>query len=164
MNVPSLPALDPGQLRRTFGRFPSGVTAVCGLVDLSPVGMVASSFTSVSIEPPLVSFCVANGSATWPALRAAARIGLSILSADHVAACKQLSAKAGDRFAGIAWHCTEAGAVLLEGAAAWLECTIENEIPAGDHKIILFRIHSLGAERTIKPLVFHDSSFRELAT
>jgi flavin reductase (DIM6/NTAB) family NADH-FMN oxidoreductase RutF len=163
MNAPLSAALDADRLRRTFGRFPSGVIAVCGIVDGTPIGMAASSFTSVSLEPPLASFCVANESTTWRALRTGPRIGLSVLSADQVVACKQLSAKAGDRFAGIAWHLTETGAVLLDGAAAWLECTIETEIPAGDHKIILFRIHSLGEDRTVTPLVFHDSSFRQLA-
>lgn len=74
---------DTTLLRSVFGRFPTGVTAVCAEVDGAPVGMAASSFTSVSLSPPLVSVCVQNSSQTWPVLRRARRIGVSVLSEEH---------------------------------------------------------------------------------
>lgn len=92
------------QLRRAFGCFPSGVTAVCALVDGEPVGMAASSFTSVSVSPPLVSVCIQNISSTWPKLRRRPRLGLSVLAEGHDAACARLASKDGDRFADVGWE------------------------------------------------------------
>lgn len=155
--------LEPLALREAFGAFPSGVTAIAARVRGRPVGMSASSFTSVSLEPPLASVCVARTSRTWPQLRRASRLGLSVLSDRQEAACRQLAAPSGDRFAGLAWHELVRGAVLLEGAAAHLECSVEREIDAGDHVLVLLRVHNLSANPTVAPLVFHGSRYRRLA-
>lgn len=153
---------DPAQLRRVFGAFPSGVTAVAGLMDGTPVGLAASSFTSVSLEPPLVSVCVAHSSTTWPTLRRARRLGVSVLSAEQEEAGRALAARRTDRFAGLDWRATDGGAVLLDGASAWLECSISRQIRAGDHDIVLLRVHDLAADHDVSPLVFHASRFRRL--
>lgn len=155
--------LDTHRLRRVFSAFPSGVTAVSALIDNQPVGIAASSFTSVSLAPPLVSVCIAHSSTTWPVLRLAARFGVSVLSAEQEQACAQLSARGTDRFAGLMWRTTPGGAVLLEGASAWLECSIEQQVKAGDHDIIVLRVHDLDADHDVRPLVFHGSQFRRLA-
>lgn len=156
-------ALDPGHLRRVFSAFPSGVTAVAALVEGKPVGIAASSFTSVSLDPPLVSVCVALSSTTWPMLRRCARIGVSVLSADQEKVCRQLSLRGPDRFADLRWTATAAGAVLLGGTGAWLECSTELQIRAGDHDIVVLRVHDLDADHALAPLVFHGSQFRRLA-
>ena len=154
---------DPTTLRRVFGAFPTGVTALAALLDGSPVGMAASSFTSVSLDPPLASVCVATTSATWPRLRAAARIGVSVLSHAQEAASRGLSSRGGDRFARLDWYCTATGAVLISGASAWLDCEVEREIRAGDHEIVLLRVHALDTDPSQPPLVFHASRYRRLA-
>ncbi|QIZ37735.1 flavin reductase family protein [Saccharopolyspora sp. ASAGF58] len=154
---------DPRTLRQAFGCFPSGVTAVCTLVDGVPVGMAASSFTSVSMDPPLVSVCVQDTSATWPKLRPRTRLGVSVLAEGHDAECLSLSRKEGDRFAKVSWEATSDGAVYVHGATAWLNCSVERELPAGDHAIALLRIHGLRADPGAAPLVFHGSRFRTLA-
>ncbi|HEV2635828.1 MAG TPA: flavin reductase family protein [Actinocrinis sp.] len=156
--------LDQATLRRTFGAFPSGVTALAGLVGGQPVGMAASSFTSVSLEPPLVSVCVAGKSATWPLLRRPARLGVSVLGHDQEEVCRRLAARGVDRFAGLDWTATDDGAVLLTGASAWLDCSIEAEIRAGDHEIVVLAVHRLGADPAVPPLVFHGSRYRRLAS
>lgn len=152
--------LGQANLRRVFGAYPTGVAAVAALVDGGPAGIAASSFVSVSLDPPLVSICVARTSTTWPSLRTAERIGISVLSSQQEAAGRQLSAR-GDRFAELAWRATSAGAVLLRDASAWLDCSLEREITAGDHDIVLLRVHDLDATAVL-PLVFHGSSFRQL--
>lgn len=154
--------IDAVQLRRVFGAFPSGVTAVAALVGGRPVGITASSFTSVSLDPPLVSVCIAHSSTTWPVLGAAARLGVSVLSADQERACRQLAAQVGDRFAALSWRATQGGAVLLEGASAWLDCSIEQQVSAGDHDIVVLRVHDLDADHAVRPLVYHASQFRRL--
>ena len=165
----ALPLTDTGAifdartLRNAFGCFPSGVTAICAMIDGEPVGLAASSFVSVSLDPPLVLVCVQNSSATWRKLRNAHRIGVSVLGEEHDRACSQLAAKSGDRFEGLEWSTTEGGAVLLEGAAVSLDCSVVEEIAAGDHQLVLLRIEELKFQPTVNPLVFHGSRFRKLA-
>jgi flavin reductase (DIM6/NTAB) family NADH-FMN oxidoreductase RutF len=144
--------LTPEVLRRAFAAFPSGVTAVAGMIDDHPVGLTASTFTPVSLEPPLVSICVARTSTTWPTLRRAPSLGVSVLAAGHGDVARAMSAKQGDRFAG-----------LVNGSALWLTGTLENEFPAGDHEIALLRIHRLQVFPDVAPLVFHGSLYRQLA-
>jgi flavin reductase (DIM6/NTAB) family NADH-FMN oxidoreductase RutF len=150
------------QLRRTFACFPSGVTAVCAVVGGSPVGMAASSFTSVSVSPALVSFCVQDTSRTWPVLRGRPRIGLSVLAEGQDDACRRLSAREGDRFAGTPWAGSPDGSAFIIGATAWLDCSLHAEVPAGDHSIALLTVHGLRADPAVPPLVFHGSRFRRL--
>ena len=157
-----VPTTDPAALRQAFGCFPSGVAAVCAEAEGGPVGMAVSSFTSVSIDPPLVSICVSHSSATWPKLRAAPRLGVSILNDAHGVACRQLSSKDGDRFAGLLLERTPERAVLIDGATAWLDCSLHAELAAGDHTIALLRIEALAADPATGPLVFHGSRFHRL--
>jgi flavin reductase (DIM6/NTAB) family NADH-FMN oxidoreductase RutF len=155
-------ALEPLRLRRVFGSFPTGVTVIAGIVDGGPAGLVANSFVSVSLDPPMVSICVAHTSGTWPILRRAGRIGVSVLGAHQEQVGRQLSARGVDRFAALRWRTSPDGAVLLHGASAWLDCAVEREIPAGDHDIVLLRVHDLDADPEVAPLVFHGSRYRRL--
>ena len=154
--------VDPARLRHVFGAFPSGVAAVAALVDGVPVGITASSFTSVSLDPPLVSVCIGHSSSTWPRLRTADRLGLSILSDAQERAGRQLAGTGVDRFAELPWRATMDGAVLLDGASGWLETSIELQVRAGDHDIVVLRVHDLDADHDVSPLVFHASRFRRI--
>jgi flavin reductase (DIM6/NTAB) family NADH-FMN oxidoreductase RutF len=145
-----------------FGAFPTGVTAIAALVDGVPVGLAANSFTSVSLDPPLLSVCVAHTSTTWPLLAGRARLGVTVLGAHQERACAQLAARTGDRFAGLGWRATADGAVLLDGASAWFDTGIEQHIRAGDHDIVLLRVHALDTDHAVPPLVFHAGRFRRL--
>lgn len=156
------PTLDGPTLRAAFGAFPSGVVAVCGVVDGVPVGMAASTFVPVSLDPPLVAFCVQHTSTTWPRLRALPRVGISVLGETHDTAARTLAARTGDRFAGLDLDVTAEGAVLVEGCGAHLECTVEEEFRAGDHAIVVLRVHALRTAPEVSPLVFHASAFRAL--
>ena len=154
--------LDPRELRRVFGAFPSGVTAVAALIGGVPIGLTASSFTSVSLEPALVSVCIGRTSRTWPVLRETARLGVSILSAEQEHVGRQLASRAPDRFAGVPWRATTDGAVLLDGASGWLETSVVQQVRAGDHDIVVLAVHDLDADHDIGPLVFHASRFHRL--
>jgi flavin reductase (DIM6/NTAB) family NADH-FMN oxidoreductase RutF len=156
--------LDHTALRSAFSAFPSGVVAVAAEVDGVPVGMAASSFTSVSLSPPLVSFCIAKESSTWPVLRRAPRLGVSVLADHHDRVCRQLAGPSTERFDELAVHRTDARAVLLEDAVVAFETSIYNEIPAGDHTLVLLRMHAIGqSDSEGSPLVFHRSAFGRLA-
>src|SRR5258708_34602096 len=114
---------DRALLRQAFGCFPSGVTAFCGMIEGNPEGMTASSFTSVSIDPALVSVCVANTSSTWPKLAILPTLGLSVLSSRHGTVARSLAAKRVDRFPNADWAEAESGAVFVHGATLWRGCT-----------------------------------------
>jgi flavin reductase (DIM6/NTAB) family NADH-FMN oxidoreductase RutF len=162
-STPTLDHLDPATLRRVFGAFPTGVVAVAALVEGAPTGLAANSFTSVSLHPPLVSVCIAHSSTTWPVLSRAPRIGISVLSAAQLRHGRQLAARASDRFADVRWRHSDKGAVFIEEAAAWLDTSIEAQVEIGDHDIVVLRVHDLGADHDVHPLVFHGSQFRKLA-
>lgn len=157
------PQFDQSILRTAFGCFPSGVTAICGIVAGAPHGIAASSFTSVSLEPPLVSVCIAHTSTTWPKLAQAKRLGLSVLAAGHHRVARSLAARSTDKFSDVEWVATTDGAVLVRGSTLWLECAIFEQVPAGDHDIVILRITSLETHPDIAPMVFHRSAYRELA-
>jgi flavin reductase (DIM6/NTAB) family NADH-FMN oxidoreductase RutF len=154
---------DAATLRRVFSAFPSGVAVLAAATDNGPIGMAVSSFTSVSLNPPLASVCAAAQSRTWPGLSRAYRIGVSVLADVHEEVSRRLAARDGDRFAGFQWRHGCGEAIFLHGAAAWLNCSVEREIPAGDHSIAVLRIHDLGSNADVAPLVFHGSRYRTLA-
>ncbi|QIG41606.1 flavin reductase family protein [Nocardioides anomalus] len=156
--------LDAAKLREAFGVFPSGVVAVAAEVDGALVRLAASSFTSVSLDPPLVSFSVANSSQTWPALRRASHLGLTVLADHHTDVCRQLAGPVEHRFDGVPVTTTGDGATLLDEGLARFDTTVYREVEAGDHTIVLLRLHAVetvsseeGA--TSLPLVFHRSGF-----
>lgn len=158
-------AEDTRLLRDTFGHFPSGVVALAATVGGEDSVLVASSFTvGVSLDPPLVMFAVQKSSSTWPTLRRAGRIGVSVLSQQQGTLCRQLSGKdKAARFAGVPVERIDGGAVLIEGAAVSMDCTIHDEYPAGDHDIVVLEVHASQIDSGITPLVFHGSRFRSLA-
>lgn len=162
-SVPPTNLSDTRALRDAFACFPSGVTAVSAIVDNEPIGLAASSFTTVSLDPPLVSVCAQNTSSTWPQLRSATRLGISVLGEHQEEECQRLARKGVDRFSELDWSADSAGAVLIDGAPLQLSCTIESEVAAGDHSIVVLRIHEVQSDASIAPLVFHGSTFRRLA-
>lgn len=154
---------DPLALRNTFAQFPSGVAALSAVVDGEPVVLVASSFqVGISLEPPLVLFAVQYTSTSWPKLRTAPRIGVSVLGEAHDLAARQLASKAADRFAGIAATTTDSGAHFVHGAPVWLETSVHSQFPAGDHEVVLLEVHATGNAPDTEPLVWHSSGFRTL--
>ena len=162
-NVVKIDQLEPSALRTALGSFPSGVTAFCGLVDGAPQGITASSFTSVSLDPPLVSVCVARSSSSWPKLAGLQRLGLSVLANEQGEVARRLASRGGDRFADVNWHGTETGAVFVPGAGLWLECAPYEVVTAGDHEIVLLEVVWLAFAPDVSPMVFHRSTFWDLA-
>ncbi|MCR1784937.1 flavin reductase family protein [Nocardioides carbamazepini] len=157
--------LDADLLRQAFGFFPSGVVAVAAEIDGRPIGLAASSFTSVSIDPPLVSVNIAVSSKTWPDLKRAPHLGVTILADHHASVCRQLAGPVETRFAGVAHSVTDDGALLLDDGLARFDCTVYREVEAGDHVLVLLELHAVdhveqGA--ALAPLVFHRSGFSRL--
>lgn len=160
MDSPS--KLTPSSLREAFGHFPTGVIAIAAEIDGSLVGLAASTFVPVSLDPPLVSFCVQNTSTTWPKLKEAPLLGISVLGEAHDEAVRTLAAKTGDRFAGLETVSNGGGAVFIKGTSVWLESAVERLVEAGDHTIVVLRVTDVTVHPDVPPIVFHRSVLRRL--
>ncbi|MDN3356510.1 flavin reductase family protein [Actinomadura sp. DC4] len=161
-DAPSPPTgIEARRFRTILGHFATGVVAVTAIDGETgrPAGLAANSFTSVSLDPALVSFCVAHTSTTWPRIRRAGRFCVNILSAPQLEVCLRLAAKGGDKFAGLDWTESPGGGPVIDGALAWLECTVEAEHVAGDHVIVVARVHHLDRHHDGDPLVFYRGSY-----
>lgn len=154
--------LDPATLREAFGHFPTGVVAVAAETGGTRIGLAASTFVPVSLDPPLVSFCVQNTSKTWPKLKYLPRLGISVLGESHDAAARTLAAKAGDRFAGLETTSTDEGAVFIHGTSVWLDGSIHDLVEAGDHTIVILHVEDITVHPDVAPIVFHRSTFHRL--
>ena len=160
--------LTPAVLKNAYRSVPSSVVAICAVWEPAdggeePLGMVVASFVTVSLDPALVSFCVMKSSTTWPKLSALPRLGVSVLGDFQTNVARQIAAKNADRFAGVNFHRTAEGAVLLDGAPLWLDCSLENVVEAGDHEIVILRINSLSDSGESTPAIFHNSEFKTLS-
>ena len=155
--------MDQRHFRNALGRFVTGVTVITTRTVAGKLeGLTANSFSAVSLDPPLVSFCVQNTSETWPKLKDLPYLGISVLGEAHNEAARTLAAKTGDRFAGLETVSRQSGAVFVEGTSVWLESAIEQLIPAGDHTIVILRVSDITVHADVPPIVFHRSTFRRL--
>lgn len=152
---------DAETITQGFRRFPSGVAAVCAMVDGTPTGMALSSFTPVSISPPLVSICPQATSSTWPLLRIRPYLGISILAHDQIMLCRSLASRKGNRFSDVDWESDEHGAVFIRGAVTQFSCRVRTEQSAGDHSLVLLEVQSINTTNAA-PLVYVDSGYRKL--
>jgi 3-hydroxy-9,10-secoandrosta-1,3,5(10)-triene-9,17-dione monooxygenase reductase component len=144
-------APDERRLRAALGRFATGVAFVTTEVRGTPLGLIVSTFTAVSLEPPLVSFCPARDSLTWRRMRTSGRFDVNVLAARHAAFARHAAEPDADRFAG-------AGPALRD-ALAVLECEIEAEHAAGDHWIVVGRVRELHLPADHPPLVYWAGAF-----
>ena len=158
---------DQARFRQVLGHFATGVTVITGVdpgLDEGrggPVGLSVNSFTSVSLEPPLVAFSVNRASTTWPRIRATGRFTVNILGADQEVVSRRFASPpgVGDRFEGTGWHPSPSGTPVLDGALAWIDATIEAEHDAGDHLMVIGRVSGLDVEGEGAPLVFYRGGY-----
>ena len=147
---------DPGRFRHVLGHYPTGVTVVTATApDDTLVAMVIGSFTSVSLDPPLVAFFPGRSSTTWPRIMAGGAFCVNVLAAGQEDLCRDVSAKAPDVFDRHPWRSAASGSPVLAGVVAWIDCDIADVWTLGDHYFVLGRVRELGVEKTgAAPLVF----------
>ena len=149
-----------GRFREVLGWFATGVTVVTGSHDGTPVGLTCQSFASVSLEPPLVLFCVARTSRSWPLIRRSGAFCVNVLADDQVAMSERMASRGADKFAGVAWQPgAVTGSPRLAGAAAYVECTVEAVHEAGDHHVVVGRVQDLGTGAAAHALTFHRGRY-----
>ncbi|MFI9557540.1 flavin reductase [Nonomuraea endophytica] len=152
---------DEHFFRQVLGRYPTGVVAVTSVDDDGqPLGMIVGSFSSVSLQPRLVSFMAARTSSSYARQRTRDRFCVNVLSDRHEEVCKALAVKRGtDKFAGVGWRPSPLGSPVIDGVVAWIDCVVVDEIEAGDHYIVLGRVEDLEAAGPGLPLIFHNGGY-----
>ncbi|HTN79165.1 MAG TPA: flavin reductase family protein [Acidimicrobiales bacterium] len=153
------PDIDPAVFRQVLGHFPTGVTIVTAAPERKPVGLAVGSFTSLSLDPPLVAFCPSNTSTSWPHIESAGQFCVNILASDQEGLCRHFAGKSDDKFAGIGWKHSPLGSPILDGVLAWIDCTIDAVHPGGDHVIVVGRVHDLEVATEGGPLVFFRGGY-----
>lgn len=153
--------IDPMLFRRVLGNYPTGVTVVAALEDDHPVGLAIGSFFSVSLDPPLVGFCVARTSSTWPRIELAGRFGISVLAEDQHETSGRFASKVEDKFEGETWKPAPiTGSPIIEGALAHIDCSLHSVLEGGDHVIVLGRVLSMDVHREdVGPLLFFRGGY-----
>lgn len=138
-------SIDPVVYRAVLGHFPTGVTIVSGMVDGAPVGFTIGSFASVSLDPPLVGFLPMITSDRWQAIRSSGSFCVNVLGVDHGDLCWSFSkGSITAPFDCVAWHHAPAtGSPVLDGAIAWIDCTIDQVVEAGDHHFVMGKVQAL---------------------
>ena len=163
----SEPSIDAVQFRQVLGSYPTGVCAITALnADGAPVGMVVGTFTSVSLDPPLVGFLPDKKSSSWPQIEAAGRFCVNVLGSDQQQICRQVSARGDEKFAGVDYRVSDHRLPVIAGAIARIECSISAVLDAGDHWFVMGEVLSMEHLRDDDPMLFHRGrygGFAELA-
>jgi len=158
-------SIDPRQFRQVLGHFPTGVAVVTGLsAEGGPAGMAVGSFTSVSLDPPLVAFLPDKASTSWATIRDSGSFCVNILGAEQESICRAFAVKGGDKFAELSWRPAGSGSPVLDGVLAWIDCDVEAVYEAGDHWIVVGAVRQLEVANPALPLVFFQGGYGRFAS
>lgn len=162
-------SVDAHDFRKTLGCFATGIVVVTALRISGDavgrgVGVTINAFTSVSLDPPLVAFCLGRASTLFEDLTIAPRFVVNVLSADQRDLSQRFSSRAtqGD-WGGVSLRAGDDAIPVLAGTAATIECVRETVLDGGDHAIILGRVERLTRDETVKPLLYHHGRYAEVA-
>jgi 3-hydroxy-9,10-secoandrosta-1,3,5(10)-triene-9,17-dione monooxygenase reductase component len=151
--------VSPAVLRDVLGHVVSGIVVVTAAGPDGPLGFTCQSFTSLSLEPPLVSLAPARTSTTWPRIRAVGTFCVNVLAAGHEDVSAAFARSGVDKFVGVAWTPGPSGAPVLEGVSAWVDCALWAEYDGGDHTIAVGRVRDLGADPSRPPLLYYRGRY-----
>lgn len=154
---------DPRTLRDALGCFGTGVTVVTTLdADGNPIGLTANSFTSVSLDPPLLLVCLAKSAGSLPAFVAAERFAVNVLHTGQQIVSGRFASRQEDRFAATPWERWEDSAPILTGSLASFDCKIHDQVNAGDHVLLIGRVQQVRFEPRRDPLLYFRGRYRRL--
>jgi 3-hydroxy-9,10-secoandrosta-1,3,5(10)-triene-9,17-dione monooxygenase reductase component len=149
----------PTSMRDVLGRFCTGIAVITASDGIRPHGFTCQSVTSVSLDPPYISFCPARTSTSWRIMRNVGALCVNILAHDQHRVCEQFAISAADKFVGVQWRPASNGAPLIEGAVASIEASVEFEHGAGDHTIVVAQVTELHASDERDPLLFYRGGY-----
>ena len=150
---------DSAKFRQVLGHFSTGVTVITAATEAGPVGLAVGSFSSVSLDPPMVAFFPDKGSSSWPKIEASGHFCVNILADTQEDVCRRFASRADDKFAGLGWKPAGSGSPLLDGVLAWIDCDIDAVSEAGDHFSVMGRVRDLGVSNEGAPLLFYRGGY-----
>jgi 3-hydroxy-9,10-secoandrosta-1,3,5(10)-triene-9,17-dione monooxygenase reductase component len=151
--------IDPARFRAVLGHFCTGVTVVTTHDGVSPAGFACQSFAALSLDPPLVLFCPARSSGTWPVIARVGRFAVNVLAEHQHEVSTGFGAHGADKFASVRWRPGAFGSPLLEGALTWVECDLHDTFETGDHYVAVGRVIALGDPSGGRPLLFYRGRY-----
>jgi flavin reductase (DIM6/NTAB) family NADH-FMN oxidoreductase RutF len=147
--------IDGATFRRVLGNYPTGVCAITAIADDGArLALVVGSFTSVSLDPPLVGFFPDKKSSSWPQIEKVGRFCVNVLGADQLSLCRQLSMSGADKYADVGFALSPGQSPILDSAIAWIDCTLDQVVEAGDHYLVLGRVEAMDVVREEDPMLF----------
>jgi flavin reductase (DIM6/NTAB) family NADH-FMN oxidoreductase RutF len=146
-------------MRDVLGHFASGITVVTAHTDEGPIGFTCQSFSSLSLDPPLIAFAPSRTSRTWPRLRALGRFCVNVLAEGQEALSQNFARSGVDKFAGVNWTPSPHGSPVLDGVVAWIDGVLWAEYDGGDHTIVAARVLDLGGDPDRRPLLYHRGTY-----
>lgn len=156
--------IEPRHFRDVLGSYPTGVCVITAVdADGGRHGLVVGSFTSISLDPPLVGFFPDKRSSSWPKIGNTGRFCVNVLGAEQLELCRRFASKADDKFAELAHGHSPAGLPLLDDALAWIDCTVERVVDIGDHLLVVGAVEALGKREDGTPLMFFRGGYHDLA-
>ncbi|MFF0156756.1 flavin reductase family protein [Streptomyces sp. NPDC005263] len=154
---------SPDLLRSVFRRHAAGVAVITARGEAGPVGFTATSLTSVSADPPMLSFGIGTGASSWPAVSESEHVGVHILGEHQQDLAATFARSGADRFgAATAWREGPEGVPVLDDVQAWLVCRVVARVPAGDHRIVLAEVAVGDSTGPGRPLLYHQGRFHGL--
>ena len=151
--------VSPAQMRNALGHFASGVTVLTAVTAEGPIGFTCQSFSSLSLDPPLVALAPARSSQTWSRLRDIGRFCVNVLAEGQDAVSQNFARSGTDKFAGVRWTPSAHGSPVLDDVVAWIDGELWAEYDGGDHTIVVARVLDLGAAPDRRPLLFHRGAY-----
>lgn len=156
--------IDPRHFRDVLGTYPTGVCVITAAdADGHRSGLVVGSFTSISLDPPLVGFFPDKRSSTWPKIEKIGRFCVNVLGADQLELCKRFASRADDKFAELAHGHTPSGQPMFEDAIAWIDCRIERIEDIGDHWLVVGAVEAMDKRAEGTPLLFFRGQYHDVA-
>jgi len=153
-------AANPRWFRQVLGQYPTGVCVITASPPQQrPAGMAVGSFTSVSLDPPLVAFLPDRSSSSWPKIQSAGRFCVNILGSEQEPICRRFASKVADKFDGLPYRLSALGSPIIEESVAWIDCELHSVQEAGDHYIVVGRVHDLQIESSGLPLLFFQGGY-----
>lgn len=152
--------IDPDDFRKVLGTYPTGVCVITALdSENRPAGMVVGSFTSVSLDPPLVGFFPDKKSTSWPLLESAGHFCVNVMGSNQQSICRAVTAKGDEKFVGVEYAISDRNLPIIADAIACIECRLHSVTEAGDHWFVLGEVLRLETTRDEDPMLFHRGRY-----
>lgn len=155
--------IDPRSFRDVLGCYPTGVSVITSQHEGEKLGLVVGSFTSISLDPPLVGFFPGKGSRSWPVIEQSGRFCVNVMGGDQIDLCNHFASKLDDKFANLSHGKSPAGLPILDQAVAWIDCRITDVQEIGDHFLVVGAVEAMSRHETREPLIFLRGAYRDVA-